>query len=294
MATIPTELMFKIWDGDDNEYFTFIDMNRVEYNATMCAKYAGVGTADFLVTTREGQFRYDEAQKLENLIRAIGAKLGVSVSTESAWSYNRTVSYVDFERWEANLWKLYTALGGVGKRIPAGTVLVTYSATLFASEWKGSGPYYIDVDMPAVYPNTEALLYVAHTASVDARMAEYNGVFRPSIPADRVLRVYAIGECPKVDVPIRLSLGGLSMYTEIKINAGDWVGSGPYTVNVTLPSSASNAVLGVWEGMSNEAVEVMTNGIISVSEIDGTSIKLRCLGDKPEITINPVIMWEED
>ena len=74
--TLP-ELMSKIWDGDDAEYFTFIDMNRVEYNANICAKYAGVGTADFLVTTREGQFRYDEAQKLENLIRAIGAKLGV-------------------------------------------------------------------------------------------------------------------------------------------------------------------------------------------------------------------------
>ena len=91
-------------------------MNRVEYNANMCAKYTGVGTADFLVTTREGQFRYDEAQKLENLIKAIGAKLGVSVSTESNWSYNRTVSYVDFERWESNTWKLYTALGGIGSR----------------------------------------------------------------------------------------------------------------------------------------------------------------------------------
>ena len=293
MPTIP-ELMSKIWDGDDAEYFTFIDMNRVEYNANLCAKYAGVGTADFLVTTREGQFRYDEAQKLENLIATVASKLGVSVSIESNWGYNRTVSYVDFERWESNIWAIYTALGGVGNRIPAGTVLETYSATLFASEWKGSGPYYNDIDMPAVYPDVEALFYVSHTASVEARMAEYNGVFRPSIPADRVLRVYAIGECPKVDVPIRLSLGGLSMYTEIKINANDWAGSGPYTVNVTLPSSASNAVLGVWEGMSNEAVEVMTNGIISVSEINGTSIKLRCLGDKPEITINPVIMWEED
>lgn len=291
MPAIP-ELMSKIWDGDDNEYFTFIDMNRVEYNANICAKYAGVGTADFLVTTREGQFRYDEAQKLENLIKAIGAKLGVSVSTESMWGYNRTVSYVDFERWESNTWNLYKALGGVGERIQAGTVLVNYHSTLFASEWMGSGPFYIDLEMPAAYHDTEALFYVSHTASVDARMAEYNGVFTATVPTDRVLRVYANGIKPTVDVPIVLSVGGLSMYEEITVKESDWTGDGPYTAVVTLSGAPVNATLGAWEGMSNAAIEAMTNGIISVSAINGTKVTLRCLGDKPTVTINPIVMWD--
>ena len=289
--TLP-ELMSKIWDGDDAEYFTFIDMNRVEYNANICAKYAGVGTADFLVTTREGQFRYDEAQKLENLIKAIGAKLGVSVSTESNWSYNRTVSYVDFERWESNIWNLYTALGGIGNRIQAGKILVTYSSTLFASEWQGTGPYYMDLEMPAVYPDTEALFYVSHLASVDARMAEYNAVLRATVPSDRVLRVYALGLKPTVDIPIKISLGGLTMYTELNISASSWTGSGPFTTTVSLSEVPVNATLGVWEGMTDAAVEAMTNGIISVSSISGTKVTIRCLGDKPVIDLNPIIMWE--
>lgn len=293
MPAIP-ELMSKIWDGDDNEYFTFIDMNRVEYNANMCAKYAGVGTADFLVTTREGQFRYDEAQKLENLIKAIGAKLGVSVSTESNWSYNRTVSYVDFERWESNIWNLYTALGGIGNRIQAGTVLVTYNSTLFASEWQGTGPYYIDLEMPAAYPDIEALFYVSHTASVDARMAEYNGVLRASVPSPRTLRVTAIGTKPSVDIPVKLSLGGLPMFTEISISPESWTGAGPFTATATLPEAPANATLGVWEGMTDVAVEVMTNGIIGISAINNRTITLRCLGEKPTVVLNPIVMWESE
>ena len=291
MPAIP-ELMSKIWDGDDNEYFTFIDMNRVEYNANMCAKYAGVGTADFLVTTREGQFRYDEAQKLENLIKAIGAKLGVSVSTESNWSYNRTVSYVDFERWESNIWNLYTALGGIGNRIQAGTVLVNYHATLFASEWHGNGPYYMDLEMPAIYPDTEAIAFVSHTASVMQRVTEYNAVLRAVPNGDRVVRFYALSVKPRHDIPVTIAVGGLQMHTEISLPASSWSGSGPWTQNVSVPQGATDAVIGQWEGMTAEAVTQMMSAMLHVSAINGTTVTVRAIGKKPTITLNPMLLYD--
>ena len=291
MPAIP-ELMSKIWDGDDAEYFTFIDMNRVEYNANICAKYAGVGTADFLVTTREGQFRYDEAQKLENLIKAIGAKLGVSVSTESSWSYNRTVSYVDFERWESNIWNLYTALGGVGSRIQAGTVLVNYHTTLFASEWQGTGPFYMDLETPAIYSDTEALAFVSYTADVQQRQAEYNAVLRAVPNGDRVVRYYAMARKPKFDIPVTIAVGGLQMHTEISLSASSWSGSGPWTQDVTVPQGATDAVIGQWEGMTAEAVTQLMAGRIHVSAINGTTITVRAIGTKPTVTLNPMLLYD--
>ena len=291
MPAIP-ELMSKIWDGDDAEYFTFIDMNRVEYNANICAKYAGVGTADFLVTTREGQFRYDEAQKLENLIKAIGAKLGVSVSTESSWSYNRTVSYVDFERWESNIWNLYTALGGVGNRIQAGQILVNYHTTLFASEWQGTGPYYMDLETPAIYSDTEAMAFVSHTADVQQRQAEYNAVLRAVPNGDRVVRYYAMARKPKHDIPVTIAVGGLQMHTEISLPASSWSGSGPWTQDVAVPQGATDAVIGQWEGMTAEAVTQLMAGRIHVSAINGTTITVRAIGTKPTVTLNPMLLYD--
>lgn len=288
------ELMCKIWDGDANEYFTWLDMNRVEYNANIIARESGVSQVSFIETARTSQFRYDEAQKLENLLKAVATKLGKNITIESAWGAGRTVSYVDFERWESNFWTLYTALGGTGSRIPAGKVLVTYSAVLYASRWSGSGPYYQDLEMPGIFTTTDALFYVSHTASMDARMAEYNGVLRAGTQSDRLVRVYALGLKPQVDIPVKVSIGGLAMYTELNISASSWTGSGPWTATVTLPKSPVNATLGTWPGMSDTAVEVMTNAIMSVSAMSGSTVTLRCLGEKPTMDLNPMLIWEDD
>ena len=66
------ELMFKIWDGDANERFTFRDMNRVEYNANMIAGELGLSEVEFMENTHRGQFRYDEANALEARIKEEG------------------------------------------------------------------------------------------------------------------------------------------------------------------------------------------------------------------------------
>lgn len=288
------QLMVKIWDGDPAEYFTYMDMNRVEYNANACAKEVGVPTVAFQEVTRASQFRYDEAQKLENLLKAVAQKRSLSIDIESAWGYNRTVSYVDFERWESNLWKIYQNLGGVGERIPSDKVLVTYNSTLFKDEWKGSGPYYVDKDLPAIHDGTDAVAYVSHSASVMQRVAEYNAVLRVTPNGARFVRIYALSVLPKEDIPIKISIGGFRMNQEINLSASGWTGSGPWTQTVSVSGGAVDAIIGQHEGMTAQAVEEMMYGMLHVSAISGSTVTVRAIGKKPTIDLNPMLLWNKD
>ena len=286
------EIMSKVWTGVDTEFFRHTDMNRVEYNANLCARYAGVNTVDFMEVGHADQFRYDEAQKLEDLIKAIGTVLGVAVTTESAWGYNRTLSYADFERWESNIWALYKALGGIGDRIPSGVILARYHTTLFANEWQGSGPYFIDLEMPAATGDTELLAFVTHTADIHQRTAEYNAVLRAIPQGDQAIRVQALNYKPRADIPITVAIGGLNMRTEINLPASAWVGTGPWTQQVTVPQEATEAVMGQWEGMTAEAVGQMMAAMIHVSAISGTTVTVRAMGRKPTIDLNPALLYD--
>lgn len=288
------QLMVKTWDGDPDEYFTFMDMNRVEYNANACAKEAGVSTVAFQEVSRASQFRYDEAQKLENLLKIVAQKRGLSIDIESAWNYNRTVSYVDFERWESNLWQIYQALGGIGERIPSDKFLITSNLTLFKNEWQGSGPYYMDKDVPSIYSDTEAVAYVNHTATVLQRASEYNAVLRVVPNGDRKVRVYALSIKPSEDIPIKVSIGGFRMHQVINLPASSWTGSGPWTQNVTIQNGAVDAIIGQHEGMSNQAVEQMMYGMLHVSAINGNTITVRAIGAMPTIDLNPMLLWNAD
>lgn len=287
---IASELMFKIWDGDDNEFFSHIDMNRVEYNANIIAAAAGVPTAEFIEATRSSQFRYDEAQKLEDLISSSAAAAGVPVDSEQYWSALRSVSYVDFDRWESSLFDIYKALGGLGERIPAGKLLTAYSFTLYPSSWVGSGPFHIDLDAPGIHDDSEAVLFVPHPASVAQRAAEYAAVLKPEYIADRRIRIVAAGTRPKTQIPIRLMLGGFKMFEVVTLSASGWSGSGPWTQTKTLSNNYVDAAIGPQSGMSDEEVEAMASALISVSAINGKDVTFRAIGTKPSITLNIGIM----
>ena len=292
MTRLP-QLMVRIWDGDENEFFTYLDMRRVEYNANVCAREAGVEQVTFLEVDHASQFRYDEAQKLEDLILATAQALGLTITIESAWSYNRTLSYVDFERWESNLWQCYQALGGVGERIPAGKVLVTVSAVLFADDWLGSGPYYQDLDVPSIYPDSESLLFVHHSADLIQRMMEINAELTAETLSDRRVRVWAESIRPTVNIPVRFAMSGLQMQSIINLPAASWQGSGPWTQTVTLPSSTvTDAVLGAHEDMTDAQVQELMRCSISASGVSGSSLTVRAIRNKPTMDIPIGIMYD--
>lgn len=286
------ELMCKIWDGDEDEYFTWIDMNRVEYNANILARELKLAQVEFIETNRASMFRYDEAQKLENLLKTVADACGISVEIEEQWGTGRTVSYVDFERWESIFWSVYTTLGGTGERIPAGKVMVTYSATLYPNLWEGSGPYYQDLELPGVREGMEVFVFVPHTADVLQRTTEYNAIFRATPLRDKFARVYALQKKPKMEIPMRFAIGGLEMFKTIDLPSTAWVGEGPWTQEVTVESAPVNAVIGQQNGMSDEEVIQMMDAKISVSALNGDKVTVRAIGKKPSVDLHPGLLWE--
>ena len=289
--TLP-HLMSKVWVGGERERFTHMDMNRVEYNANILAREAGMAQETFMEVTRASQFRYDEAQKLETLIDDVAAEVGVDVETDRSWGSNRLVSFVDFERWESSLWEIYLTLGGLGERIPAGEVLVTYQARLLPSAWRGTGPFTMDLEMPGIFLDSEVLAYVPHFATLEQRRAEAMGILRVSTVADRLVRVTALGVRPAETLPINFSVDGLPMQETISLSAEGWTGSGPWVQTVTMTGTPANAVLGMTEDMTDEAVEAMSLAGLCVSAVSGNQVTIRAMFDKPTIALNPTIMWE--
>ena len=95
-------IVTKTWTGNTGEYFTHVDMNRVEENANILAERIGSSQVEYVITTRSSQFRYDEAKKLERQLSDIAGELGVSVPTETEWAAGRMLSAEDFNRWEGN------------------------------------------------------------------------------------------------------------------------------------------------------------------------------------------------
>lgn len=289
--TIP-QLMVKQWVGDAGEYFRHTDMVRIERNLNICSQYAGIDQVEYMETTRASQFRYDEAQKVEDHIKALASAVGLSIETEDAWGYGRTVSYVDFERWEAGTWAIYQALGGVGERIPAGTVLVNYRSTLFAGSWTGTGPYEVYMEFPEVKVDTEVMVFVTHTATLEQRVAEYNAMLRAEPYEDGIIRFRALSIRPKASIPVTVAIGGLQMQNELSLPASAWSGTGPWTQTVTVPSDVREAVVGQWEGMTDTAVQQMMEGMMHVSAVKGNEVTLRIIGKKPTTDLNPMLMYD--
>jgi hypothetical protein len=279
------EIMSRIWDGDEAEYFTHIDMRRVEYNANIVAREAGVEQVTFVETAHDDQFDYSEAQKLENLIKVTADAIGVSVTIEAAWGMNRSVSYVDFERWESNIWACYTALGGIGDRIPSDKKLIAVSATLFASAWQGTGPYYYDIDVPSVYPDSEAVVFVHHSADIFQRVDEAMALLRAETLADRKVRVWALNTRPRRDLLIRISMGGLRIIEIKTLTATGWTGDGPWEQNITLSSAPSDAIAGIQEDMTDDQAEAFAAAGISPSAVSGTTVTMRAILEKPTVDI---------
>lgn len=185
-------LTIKSWTGSSGEYFTYSDMNRVESNINAIATAviaeqtsskngkASVSTVSYVTTTRSSQFRYDEAQKLENQIQTVADVVGASYSKEASWSYNRTVSYVDYNRWEQGISAIRTAMASYwpvgtlsvsvtdayGTAYSGRTVMVLSGSTVVATLTTSSsgaatcklnnGTYTVKIDTPSGYASVSS------------------------------------------------------------------------------------------------------------------------------------------
>lgn len=289
--TIP-QLMVKTWKGAVGEFFTHRDMGRIERNLNICSEELSQPTVNYLETTRASQFRYDEAQKIEDHIQTLSSALGLSIETERNWGMGRTVSYVDFERWEAGLWDIYTALGGIGERIPADKHLMSYRTTLFHREWTGDGPYSMVIRFPEIRDDVDCLAFVTHTASIEQRISEYNANIRAKPDADGYIKFEVLSIKPRTDIPVTVAIGGLQMNEVLDLPASAWQGSGPWTQTVSLSVQATDAVIGQWEGMTATQVEQMMRGMLHVSAINGTQVTIRVIGEKPSVDLNPMVLYD--
>lgn len=285
------ELMMRIWDGDPDERFTFMDMRRVCYNANILARELGVPQVDFHETRHEDQFDYTEAQRLEDLHRSIGEASGLSLPTEPSWGVGRGLSFADFERWESNAWEVYSRIGGVGSRIPSDKFLHTVNAVLFADEWRGDGPYYMDLDVPMVYADRDVISYVPHTATLEERMAERHALLRAVTTGDRKVRVWALSKRPHINIPMRMTLGVFRMIETKTLTASGWAGSGPWTQTITLSNAVADAVIGAVETMTDAQVRAFTSAGISASAVNGTSLTIRAILEKPSMDLPIGVMY---
>ena len=280
--TLP-ELTFCIWDGDPLEFFTYRDMNRIEYNANIIAREAGVTQVEFVEADRTQQFRYDEMQKLETLTGSIALTLGLALSVYTEWGPGRALNYQDFERVESNLYACYQALGGVGDRIIAGRFKRIVSATIFPDSWAGSPPY-VNFDIPMAHATSELFAFVPHTATVEQRVAEMEGRLAVSYVSDRLLRITATGIKPKCIMPIKIALGGLTTI-ENKTLSTTWEGNGPWTQTVSLTETPDNVVIGMPEGITPAQSEEFASAGLHASAISGTTVTIRAILKKPTIQI---------
>ena len=288
------QMMFKIWDGDPDERFTYRDMNRIEDNINILAREAGLSQVTFVEADRSQQFRYDEVQRVENLTLSVANAIGQVVTTERNWGANRSLSYIDFERIEANMYLLYLAMGGVGERIPDNKRLVVVSATLFPDAWSSGTTPYIDLEVPMVHPDSEVFAFVPHYATVSQRTEEHRARLSASIVADKRIRIRATGVIPRNAIPVRIALGGLPMLENKTLSSSGWSGSGPWTQTVSLSESPENAVVGMAEGITPSQSRAFARAGIHVSAVSGSTMTIRAIYEKPTESIPVAVLYSTE
>ena len=287
-------LLFKIWEGNTRERFTYDDMNRVEYNANTIAREIAISQVTFMHTTRASQFRYDEAQLLEDLIQELADAVEYPASMEDSWASGRIVSYVDFERWEATLFGVYKLLGGEGERIPADKKIITMAITLYADGWQGDGPYYQYADAPIATSEEEMVVYGSHVQTLEQRVAEYNAMLRVSLYGERLIKAEALSIKPREDLELKLTIGVWDMQEIVTLGKNAWQGTGPWTQTVSLSETPANAVIGTHGGMSADAVKEYAGSVIYVSALGTKSATVTAMLRKPTVDLTPMVAWEED
>lgn len=291
---VPT-LTFKVWTGASNEYWTYRDMNRVEYNANVLAGLLSVATVSYAEVTRASIFDYTEFQKLENEIAAVAAAAGTAYTPETAWAAGRSFSYVDCERVEYGLYLAYKALGGQGDRVPSDKVVTVARLTLRADGWSGSYPYQQTFVVFGLDAATTGILIPGIPTTV-AQKVQMDDARLTIAVGDRSLTVTALGRRPTIDLGVIIITEVLSMETQTTLSGSGWSGSGPFTQNVSVSGLKTTypGAAGIDQRATAAQVDAFVSGRIYLSAIpsDGTAT-ITAVGVKPTVAIPISIHWDD-
>lgn len=293
---IPT-LTIKYWTGGDNEYFDYEDMNRVNRNANIISKEAGTTSVSFADVKHDSQFDYSEFQKLENFIRTIAGKLGVSVSMVTTWGVNRSVSYVDFERVEKALFDCYKKLGGIGERVPADKRVSVVKVVLGADKWTPDYPYFQDFLIADLRSDMSASVFLS-TPNNSEQFAEMTwGLLRVKLLSNYKVRVYADGKPPNIDVPITIITELLSMEKKTVLTVGGWSGTGPWVQTIPIDGTDPSKTIGQIgqdERSTPSSNTAFIQALPRVKAFNVGSVVIEATGKKPTVDIPVVVLYEND
>lgn len=154
-----------------------------------------------------------------------------------------------------------------------------------ASAWIGTGPYDVTLAVDGVDTSTEAVAYVDHNATLEQRMAEYNGLLQGIVVSDGRIQIRALSVLPREDLPIRIINGAFPYYTTISVPVSAWSGTGPWMAAVTLPKGLKTAVCGTTELTTEAMAEAFSASGIHVCSLSGYTLVLRALFEKPSIAL---------
>lgn len=163
--------------------------------------------------------------------------------------------------------------------------LVSTLHTAPASAWTGTGPYVETIVTDGVAMSSEAIAYVDHNATIEQRMAEYNGLLQGTIVSDGRVQLRALAALPKEDLPVRVMTGPFPYHTTVSVPVSAWSGTGPWMAAVTLSKGLRTAVCGVTELTSDSMAEAFGRAGIHVCSLSGYTLVFRALFEKPAVSL---------
>lgn len=81
------------------------------------------------------------------------------------------------------------------------------------------------------------------------------------------------------------------MIAQFTLTQDSWTGTGPWTQIVDIGAEVANAVVGSDERNDAQQMEAFATAIIGVSAIDGTTVTLRAVGERPAMDLYASVMW---
>ena len=154
-----------------------------------------------------------------------------------------------------------------------------------ASAWAGTGPYAQAIVLDHVAMSDEAVAYVDHNATVEQRMAEFNGVIRATVVSDGTVQLRALVLRPSMDLPVRVLDGSFPFSTTVSVPVSAWTGTGPWLATVTVSESLRSAVCGPVETTTDAQALQIGRSAMHVCGISGKTVVVRAMLERPAIAV---------